>query len=105
MTEVALFNGSALIGGEERSNSSVFSARDPATGEVLAGSFSESGLDEVDAACRLAQQAQVEFADLPPERRASFLESIGSEIVALGDLLIDRAHRETGLPRGRLESE
>src|SRR6185369_3996638 len=37
--------------------------------------------------------------------KAAFLESIASEIVALGDELIDLCCKETALPKGRIEGE
>ncbi|MHB0777688.1 aldehyde dehydrogenase family protein, partial [Halomonas sp. WWR20] len=39
------------------------------------------------------------------EDRAMFLETVASEIEAIGDELIQRAVAETGLPQGRIEGE
>ncbi|MEL0211238.1 MAG: aldehyde dehydrogenase family protein, partial [Novosphingobium sp.] len=39
------------------------------------------------------------------EERAAFLEAIASEILAIGDDLIEAAMSESGLPRARLEGE
>ena len=45
------------------------------------------------------------FRATDAETRAAFLDAIGEEIVALGDVLIETACRESGLPRGRIEGE
>jgi NADP-dependent aldehyde dehydrogenase len=37
--------------------------------------------------------------------RADFLEQVAEEILSLGDVLLDRAVAESGLPRGRIEGE
>lgn len=104
MTE-AVLNGAALVGAAERHGGATFRSSDATTGEALAPAFHESDADDVDAACRLAHAAEVEFAETPPDARAAFLEAVGAEVMALGDALLDRAQRETALPRRRLESE
>ncbi len=63
------------------------------------------GAAEVTAACAAAEAAFDPYRALPAERRAAFLERIGAEIIALGDVLITTAMRESGLPRARLEGE
>ncbi len=60
---------------------------------------------DVDAAMRAADAAFVEYRQTTGEARATFLERIADEIVALGDALIERAHLETGLPAARLTGE
>ncbi len=98
-------NGAALVGQGERRGGPTFGAWDAATGEPLEPGFRECTEDDVEAACRLADDAAVTFGALAPEARARFLEAIGARIMALGDALIERAQRETALPRGRLEGE
>ncbi|WP_419809800.1 aldehyde dehydrogenase (NADP(+)) [Sphingomonas sp.] len=63
------------------------------------------GVSDVDAACAAAHGAFDAYRATEAEARASFLEAIGEEIVALGDALIETACRESGLPRGRIEGE
>lgn len=81
-----------------------FFAHDAATGEKL-GAYRDATADEIDAAARAAAAAAQAFAGLAPEARARFLETVADEIIALGDRLIQTAHRETGLPVARLEGE
>ncbi|WP_437316238.1 aldehyde dehydrogenase (NADP(+)) [Sorangium sp. So ce385] len=81
-----------------------FFAHNAATGEKL-GAYRDATADEIDAAARAAVAAAQAFADLAPEQRARFLETAADEIMALGDALIQTAHRETGLPVARLEGE
>ena len=59
----------------------------------------------VEVACMAAADAFDAYRRTETEPRARFLETIGEEIVALGDLLIETACRESGLPRGRIEGE
>ncbi|HWK47938.1 MAG TPA: aldehyde dehydrogenase (NADP(+)) [Stellaceae bacterium] len=98
--------GDMLIGSEERrGHAGEFRGIDPKTGETLAPTLGNAGAADVRDACRLAAAAFDTYRETPREARASFLEAIGEEIVALGDALIDRACTESGLPRGRIEGE
>lgn len=98
-------SGAILIGPDERMASATFQAIDPATGVALGPDFAEAGADDVAAACSLAAEAFPSLRDLTPDARATFLESVAEEIVALGDALIVRAMAESGLPGARLEGE
>ncbi|MEO7413870.1 MAG: aldehyde dehydrogenase (NADP(+)) [Opitutaceae bacterium] len=60
---------------------------------------------DVEAAMKAADAAFESFRETTGEQRASFLEKIADEIVALGDALITRANQETGLTVARLVSE
>ncbi len=80
-------------------------AHDAFTGERLAPSFGAADEVQVALACESAARAFDEFRELPQDRRAEFLEAIAEAILALGDELIQRAHRETALPAARLEGE
>jgi NADP-dependent aldehyde dehydrogenase len=100
-----MINGAMLIGATEEQGQASFTAVNPATGQTLEPPFSNAGPAEVARACALADAAAIAFADLAPASRATFLETIADEIVAIGDLLITRAMAETGLPRARLEGE
>ncbi|WP_437713038.1 aldehyde dehydrogenase (NADP(+)) [Sorangium sp. So ce448] len=81
-----------------------FFAHNAATGEQL-GAYRDATAAEIDAAARAAVAAAPAFAGLAPEIRARFLETAADELMALGDPLIQTAHRETGLPVARLEGE
>src|ERR1700759_2119469 len=98
-------NGAVLIGNEERLSNSRFEAHDASSRAPLAPLFSESTAADVEAACHRASEAFVDFSTLDLEARARFLEKVAQHIRALGDALILRAMAETGLPRGRRESE
>ncbi|MEE4452235.1 aldehyde dehydrogenase (NADP(+)) [Novosphingobium resinovorum] len=100
-----MITGAILIGREETHTDAGYAAVAAATGEALEPRFTTAGLPEVERACALADDAAIPFAELEPETRAVFLETIADEIVAIGDILIERAMAETGLPRARLEGE
>ena len=100
-----MVNGSILIGASEETGGALFKAVDPATGEQIEPGFASAGPAEVDRACALAEAAFPSFSALELEARARFLEAIAGNIAAIGDDLIDRATRESGLPRARIEGE
>jgi NADP-dependent aldehyde dehydrogenase len=82
-----------------------FRAYEAASGESLEPDFPVSTTDDVAAACEAAAGAFDAYRELPAERRAAFLDAIGDEIMALGDALLERGSRETGLPIARLTGE
>jgi NADP-dependent aldehyde dehydrogenase len=92
--------GSRLVGGAD-----TFHARSPLDGAALEPAFHMATEADVDAAARLADDAFSAYRETTGEARAALLERIAEEIVALGDTLIARAHRETGLPEARLAGE
>ncbi|WP_442487358.1 aldehyde dehydrogenase (NADP(+)) [Halomonas litopenaei] len=98
--------GKMLIGQEAVLGSRApIHAIDPATGERLETAYPGGSQAEVERACALAEAAFDDFRDTTLEARARFLETIASEIEALGDALIERAMQETGLPQARLAGE
>ncbi|MCE8019375.1 aldehyde dehydrogenase (NADP(+)) [Halomonas sp. MCCC 1A11036] len=98
--------GKMLIGREAVSGSSTpIHAVNPATGEQLAPTYAGGTQAEVERACALAEAAFGTYRETTLEERAAFLETVASEIEAIGDELIERAMAETGLPRARLEGE
>jgi 2,5-dioxopentanoate dehydrogenase len=82
-----------------------FRAINPATGAELDPVFGGGGVAEVNRACDLAWAAFDSYRESSLETRAAFLETIATEIMDLGDELVERACAETGLPRGRIEGE
>ncbi|NLR71167.1 aldehyde dehydrogenase (NADP(+)) [Novosphingobium sp. ERN07] len=78
---------------------------DAATGKRLGDPLPVDGPAEVAAACAAADAAFDPFRMADHEVRARLLERIGDELVATGDVLIETAMRESGLPRARLEGE
>ena len=93
--------GAQRVSGRERS----FRAVNPATGEAMEPAFAFAGPMEVERACALAWDAFHIYRETGLDERARFLETIATNILDLGDALIERASAETGLPRGRIEGE
>ena len=98
-------SGTHIIGFEEIKNSSTFTVRNPATGVVLEGGFSNGGAEEVERAAQLAECDFDAYRNMPLNKRADFLETIAEEILALGEALLERTMAETGLPQARLQGE
>jgi NADP-dependent aldehyde dehydrogenase len=98
--------GHQLIGGRDvRGTEAGFFAVNPASGQQLPQEFTGAGKAEVELACALAAQAFTSYRHTSLNERAAFLESIGQNIMAIGDELIEAAMRESGLARARLEGE
>ena len=100
-----MFNGAILIGASERTGGQPFHAINPATGEKGDVAFSSAMPADVEQATKLADEAFESFSTLSPDARATFLESVSDNIMGIGDLLIETAMAESGLPRARLEGE
>lgn len=77
----------------------------PSTGELLEGKFSIATADNVDAALTKADTAFKNFKRTSNDVRASFLKAIADEMESLGDVLVQRASAETGLPEARIIGE
>ncbi len=82
-----------------------FRAISPLDSTPLEPAFHAADRKAVDTAMQLAEAAFAPYRQTTGAQRAAFLERIADEIVALGDDLIQRAHRETGLPEARLLGE
>jgi NADP-dependent aldehyde dehydrogenase len=78
---------------------------DPATNEQLEPAYTLISEDQLKTATRAAAEAYESFSTLDPDTHANFLEAIAENIDALGEELITRASRETGLPAARLQGE
>lgn len=76
-----------------------------ATGEPQGEPLAVSTPADVAAACAAAAAAFDTYRATSREERASFLERIADEILAIGDSLLDAYTAESGLPRGRSEGE
>lgn len=85
--------------------SETFNAVNPAFGETLEPLYYEATADEVDQAFQAAEKAFWVYRQKRPVERAAFLDKIAEKILALGDTLIERCLKETGLPEARLTSE
>ncbi|AOK06481.1 2,5-dioxovalerate dehydrogenase [Burkholderia latens] len=98
--------GNLLIGQRARrgTNGDIY-AIDAASGERMEPAFGGASVADLDEACALAWAAFDTYRETKPEARAAFLDTIASNIVALGDELVERCVAETGLPRARIEGE
>src|SRR3954462_9202278 len=98
--------GEMLIGGASvAGRRGTFRPVNPATGSQIDPPFGRGGQDEVERACALAAAAFDSYRETDPKQRAKFLETCASNILDLGDKLVDRATAEAGLPRARIEGE
>lgn len=99
-----IITGDALIGGQAvKGTGAALRAYNPTLQQVMDPEFFTVDFDQIDQACRAADAAFDTFRALSDERRAVFLETIAEQIMALGDVLIERTMAETGLPRARIE--
>ncbi|MEZ8144778.1 aldehyde dehydrogenase (NADP(+)) [Enterovibrio norvegicus] len=78
---------------------------DPKINEKLEPSFGLATCEDADEACVLAAGAFQLFRKTSASQRADLLRLIADNIMALGDTLIERGMKETGLPAARLEGE
>lgn len=106
MTNPATLTGEFFIAGKRRGGGETFHAYDPAVGSSIDDiGFFSSGDQDLDDACAAADAAAIPYADLPLDTRAAFLDAIAANIEGLGDALIERAVRESGLPVARITGE
>ncbi|MDU0807834.1 aldehyde dehydrogenase (NADP(+)) [Aquirufa regiilacus] len=75
------------------------------TGEVLPQVFVEATDEEANEALAKASVAFKVYRNLSDAQRANFLNSIAEEILAIGDVLIQTACAESGLPEARITGE
>lgn len=67
--------------------------------------FTEATVQEIHEAVQLASEAFKEFRAISGEKKATFLNTIADEILALDDELIQTYMAESGLPEGRAKGE
>ncbi len=80
-------------------------AYNPSTGQALPGDFVSATEEELDMTLSLASRSFIAYRCLTPSKRAEFLEAIAESIMELGDVLVERANRETALPEARIVGE
>jgi len=98
-------HGHSIIAGKPAADSpKTFQAHSP-QGQALAPIIHEATAADVDSAVRHAEEAFEIYRRRDAEARAVFLETIASEIEALGDALLQRIQEETALPMDRLKGE
>jgi NADP-dependent aldehyde dehydrogenase len=98
-------HGHSLIATQRVGGPETFRAESPLDRSTLDPVFHMATEADVDAALGAADDAFDAFRATSCQARADLLERIAEEIMGLGDVLIRRAHRETGLPEARLASE
>jgi alpha-ketoglutaric semialdehyde dehydrogenase len=99
-------SGSNYIGYTTSSrNNMSFQAFSTGTGQYLPGNFHYAIKEEWEQALQMAKQAFTIYQKIPVEQRADFLDTIADEIMALGDVLIERCTAETALPVARITGE
>lgn len=99
-------SGRQLLAGEESgAGEETFHAVNPLTREPIARRFHEASAGEIEQAATAASAAYEKMRNYPAPRLADLLESVASEVEALGDQLLRVADEETGLGRPRLRSE
>ncbi|NRR32869.1 aldehyde dehydrogenase (NADP(+)) [Oxalobacteraceae bacterium] len=101
-----IITGEALIGGVAvKGTQGPLCAYNPNTRQKMEPTFHTVDFAQIDQACRLAEAAFDTYRATSDEQRAVFLETIAGQILALGDVLIERTMAESGLPRPRIEGE
>ncbi|MGO4649848.1 aldehyde dehydrogenase (NADP(+)) [Nocardia sp. 2YAB30] len=106
VTPTVELTGANLIGGVDViAAGAAFQATDPMKGAVLEPVYRQATAADVDRAAALAWEAFGTYRHTGLDRRAAFLDSIAEEIEALGSVLTERVHAETGIPIGRIQGE
>ena len=82
-----------------------FQAFSPSLNSFLEDRFSLATETELEYTLQLANKAFASYRNLSPAKRAAFLDAIADEIMALGDVLIERCTAETALPAARITGE
>jgi NADP-dependent aldehyde dehydrogenase len=101
-----VIQGKNWIGFEQSAQGEkTFRGMNPRTASALEPAFHEAAPGEVDKALNLAAEAAVTLRGISAEKRAEFLLAIREEILALGDVLVERAVQESGLDTARLTGE
>lgn len=101
-----MLQGQSIINGESRAGSgAIFQGVNPANGERMEPEYRSAGLEDVNRAAELAEEAFAVYGRLPGRERGRLLRAIAAEIEAIGPELVERANRETALPPARLTGE
>ena len=101
-----MIHGKNRIGFElKESNSPTLAAINPENQQNLDGDFHDAQDSDINEALDKAELAFDVYKNTSGAQRADFLEAIGEEILALGDVLVQRVMNETALPEGRIVGE
>lgn len=100
------FTGANFIGfSKSATGERSFQAFAPGTDSYLEGDFTIATNKELEQALQLAEFAFPVYREILSIKRAEFLDAIADEIMALGDILLERCSAESGLPVGRITGE
>lgn len=106
MTATATLTGQNFIGYDQIAGQGThFQAIAPALNAVLPEPFVNVTAGQANDAVERAAQAFIPYGKLSAEQRAAFLDAIADEIDILGDVIVERANAESGLPLPRLMGE
>lgn len=98
--------GYSIVDGEaQKTEAGSFKGLNPTTGATLEPAFYYASLDDLDHAADLADEAYATYSKLPGKEKGKFLRHIAAGIEGIAEELVDRAHKETGLPEARLKGE
>lgn len=101
-----LIEGNNYIGfSASAKGSQKFQAFSPSGNAFLPGDFTYATEEEFQSTVALASKAFASYKEISAEKKALFLEVIAEEIMALGDMLIERCVAESALPVGRITGE
>jgi 2,5-dioxopentanoate dehydrogenase len=99
-------SGRSIIGSRRgKAAGATFNAMEPRTGQTLPPAFVSASPDEIETAVALAREAFATYGHLAGRDKATFLRSIAQGIESVAEELIERAGRETALPKPRLQTE
>ena len=101
-----MIEGKNIIGFETLSNgNNTVQAFSTITRDLLPEQFHIASDDEISLAIEKATIAFNVYSKTDYLTRALFLEAIAEQILLIGDILLERAHLESGLPLARLTGE
>lgn len=101
-----MISGGNYIGSKTSAQGSkTFTTFNPKLNEPNSWIFHEATDEEINEACRLAEEAFISYKELSGPKKAEFLRAIATEIENLGNELISIYTMESGLPEGRAIGE
>jgi len=103
---MSALQGTSILGSHRSAvGSEHFFAVDPASGDKLDPAFYAATVGDVEKAAQLAAAAFSTYGRSTGRERGNFLRKIAANLEAMSEELIERAHRETALPKPRLQGE
>jgi len=99
-------SGRSIVGFSDGATSgAVFRAHSPVTGETIAQEFYSASGEDVERAAQLANEAFSVYGRLSGRERGKFLRTVGANVEAIAEEVIERSALETALPESRLRGE